>query len=179
MQESIMFLSENFSKHFESLVDPRKNNHNKRHNLSDILVLVILSVICGADDWVSVEQFGKDKKDFLKKFLKFPHGIPSHDTIGDLFSRLSTDEFSKCFLSWINSIIETKNGDIIPIDGKQLRRSHDKNNSKAAIHMVSAWSSKNQVVLGQYKLKRKRSYMVGLKKENAQLFLQHIFQNSN
>jgi predicted transposase YbfD/YdcC len=157
-----MFLSENFSKHFESLADPRKNNHNKRHNLSDILVLVILGVICGADDWVSVEQFGKDKKDFLTKFLKLPHGIPSHDTIGDLFSRLSIDEFSKCFLRWINSIIETKNGDIIPIDGKQLRRSHDKNNSKAAIHMVSAWSSKNQVVLGQYKIDEKSNEITAI-----------------
>ncbi|HXT83488.1 MAG TPA: ISAs1 family transposase [Verrucomicrobiae bacterium] len=157
-----MFLSENFSKHFEFLVDPRKNNHNKRHNLSDILVLVILSVICGADDWVSVEQFGKDKKDFLKKFLKLPHGIPSHDTIGDLFSRISIDEFSKCFLSWINSLIETENGDIIPIDGKTLRGSHDKKNSKAAIHMVSAWSSKNQVVLGQYKVNEKSNEITAI-----------------
>lgn len=157
-----MFLSENFSRHFVSLVDPRKNNHNKRHNLSDILILVILSVICGADDWVSVEQFGKEKKDFLKKFLKLPHGIPSHDTIGDLFSRISIDEFSKCFLSWINSIIETKNGDIIPIDGKTLRRSHDKNNSKSAIHMVSAWSSKNQVVLGQYKINEKSNEITAI-----------------
>jgi predicted transposase YbfD/YdcC len=157
-----MFLSENFSRHFVSLVDPRKNNHNKKHNLSDILVLVILSVICGADDWVSVEQFGKDKKDFLKKFLKLPYGIPSHDTIGDLFSRVSTDEFSKCFLSWINSLIETKNGDIIPIDGKTLRRSHDKNNSKAAIHRVSAWSSKNQVVLGQYKTAEKSNEITAI-----------------
>lgn len=157
-----MFLSENFSNHFESLVDPRKNNHNKRHDLNDILVLVILSVICGADDWVSVEQFGKDKKDFLKKFLKLPYGIPSHDTIGDLFSRISTDEFSKCFLSWINSIIETKNIDIIPIDGKTLRRSHDKNNSKAVIHMVSAWLSKNQVVLGQYKTNEKSNEITAI-----------------
>jgi predicted transposase YbfD/YdcC len=157
-----MFLSENFSRHFVSLVDPRKNNHNKRHNLSDILVLVILAVICGADDWVSIEQFGKEKKDFLKEFLKLPHGIPSHDTIGDLFSRLSIDEFSKCFLSWINSIIETKNGDIIPIDGKTLRRSHDKNNSRSAIHMVSAWSSKNQVVLGQYKVNEKSNEITAI-----------------
>lgn len=157
-----MFLSENFSRHFVSLTDPRKNNHNKRHNLGDILVLVILSVICGADDWVSVEEFGKEKKDFLKKFLKLPYGIPSHDTIGDLFSRISIDEFSKCFLSWINSLIETKNGDIIPIDGKTLRRSHDKNNSKAAIHMVSAWSSKNQVVLGQYKVDEKSNEITAI-----------------
>lgn len=157
-----MFLSENFSRHFVSLTDPRKDNHNKRHNLSDILVLVILSVICGADDWVSVESFGKEKKDFLRTFLKLPYGIPSHDTIGDLFSRISIDEFSKCFLSWINSLIETKNGDIIPIDGKTLRRSYDKNNSKAAIHMVSAWSSKNQVVLGQYKVNEKSNEITAI-----------------
>lgn len=123
---------------------------------------MILAVICGADDWVSVEEFGKEKKDFLKKFLKLPYGIPSHDTIGDLFSRLSIDEFSKCFLSWINSLIQTKNGDIVPIDGKTLKRSHDKNNSKSAIHMVSAWSSKNQVVLGQYKVSEKSNEITAI-----------------
>jgi hypothetical protein len=160
--ESMMFLSENFSRHFISLNDPRKNNHNKRHKLGDILVLVILAVICGADDWVSVEEFGKEKKDFLKKFLELPYGIPSHDTIGDLFSRLSIEEFSKCFLSWISSLIKIKNGDIITIDGKTLRRSHDKNNSKTAIHIVSAWSSKNQVVLGQCKVNEKSNEITAI-----------------
>ncbi len=157
-----MVLSENFSRHFTSLNDPRKDTHNKRHKLGDILVLVILAVICGADDWVSVEEFGKEKKDFLKTFLELPYGIPSHDTIGNLFSRLSIEELSRCFLSWINSLIQIKNGDIIPIDGKTLRRSHDKNNSKAAIHMVSAWSTKNQVVLGQYKVDEKSNEITAI-----------------
>jgi len=159
--ESIM-LSENFTKHFISLIDPRKNNHNKRHKLCDILIITILAVICGADDWVAVVLFAKGKKKFLKKFLELPNGIPSHDTIDDLFSRISIEELESCFTSWINSLIQIKNGDIIPIDGKTLRRSHDKKNSKSAIHMISAWSTKNQVVLGQYKVNEKSNEITAI-----------------
>jgi predicted transposase YbfD/YdcC len=151
-----------FSTHFSTLKDPRKNTHNKRHKLGDILVLTILAVICGADSWVDVEYFGKAKKEWLKTFLELPHGVPSHDTIGDLFARLSIEEFSKSFLSWINSLILSKAGDIIPIDGKTLRRSHDKNAFKAAIHIVSAWSSKNQVVLGQCKVDDKSNEITAI-----------------
>src|ERR1700731_1540270 len=110
--------SGSFSNHFIALKDPRKNNHNKLHKLGDILVLTILAVICGADSWVDVEEFGKAKEDWLKTFLELTNGIPSHDTIGDLFSRLSTREFEACFLSWVNSLVTSSGGDIIPIDGK-------------------------------------------------------------
>ncbi len=121
-----MLLSENFSRHFISLDDPRKNNHNKRHKLSDILVLSILAVICGADDWVSVEQFGNDKKILLKKFSELPYGIPSHDTIGDFFARLDPEQLQSCFLKWIQLLFRMSAGEIIAIDGKQLRHSYDK-----------------------------------------------------
>lgn len=146
--------SDSFASYFTTLKDPRKNNHNKLHKLGDILVLTILAVICGADSWVDVEEFGKAKEDWLKTFLELPNGIPSHDTIGDLFSRLSTREFEACFLSWVNSLVTSSGGDIIPIDGKTARRSHNKGkkgDGKSAIHIVSAWSTRNQMVLGQYK----------------------------
>lgn len=149
-----MQLSEKFSKHFTTLADPRKNNRNKLHKLGDILVLTILAIICGADSWVEIEEFGKEKIEWLKKFLELSHGIPSHDTIGDLFARLSTREFENCFLSWVNSLIEVRMGDIIPIDGKTARRSHNKGkkgDGRSAIHVVSAWSTQHQMVLGQYK----------------------------
>lgn len=146
--------SEDFLNHFLPLNDPRKNNRNKLHKLGDILILTILAVICGADSWVEVEEFGEDKIEWLKTFLELPHGIPSHDTIGDLFSRLSIREFEACFLNWVNSLIKVSGGDIIPIDGKTARRSHNKGakgDGKSAIHIVSAWSMRNQMVLGQYK----------------------------
>ncbi len=146
--------SEKFLNHFLSLNDPRKNTRNKLHKLGDMLILTILAVICGADSWVEVEEFGEAKIKWLKTFLELPYGIPSHDTIGDLFSRLSIREFETCFLSWVNSLVKISGGDIIPIDGKTVRRSHnkgEKGNGKSAVHIVSAWSTQNQMVLGQYK----------------------------
>jgi predicted transposase YbfD/YdcC len=155
----------NFSAHFASLTDPRKNNHNKHHKLGDILILTILAVICGADSWVEIEEFGKDKIEWLKTFLELPHGIASHDTIGDLFARLSIREFESCFLSWINSLVKISGGDIIPIDGKTARRSHnkgEKGDGKSAIHVVSAWSTRNQMVLGQYKTDEKSNEITAI-----------------
>lgn len=140
---------ENLLSHFSSITDPRKENHNKRHQLGDILVLTILAVICGADNWVEVETFGNEKIEFLNSFLELPHGIPSHDTLGDVFARLSIRELENSFLSWINALVESKNGEIIAIDGKTLRRSHNRKKGQGAIHMVSAWASRNQLVLGQ------------------------------
>jgi predicted transposase YbfD/YdcC len=150
---------------FSTLNDPRKNNHNKRHKLGDILILTLLAVICGADGWVEVEEFGNAKKDWLKTFLELPYGIPSHDTIGNLFARLCIREFEKCFLSWVNTLVKSSNGDIIPIDGKTIRRSHnkgEKGDGKSAIHIVSAWSTQNQMVLGQYKTDEKSNEITAI-----------------
>lgn len=157
-----MPLSSEFTRHFINLKDPRKQTQNKRHLLEDILVLSLLAVICGADDWVSVSQFGKDKKEWLKTFLKLPNGIPSHDTFGEVFSRLSIREFEQCFLNWINSLVNIEGGDIIAIDGKTLRRSHDRKKGHAAIHMISAWSTKNQLVLGQRKVDDKSNEITAI-----------------
>jgi predicted transposase YbfD/YdcC len=131
--------------------DPRKDTHNKRHHLADILVLTILASLCGAQTWTDVEEFGKAKEEWLKTFLKLPNGIPSHDTIGDLYSRLCPSQLQEGFLSWVQSLVGVNKGDIIPIDGKTLRRSYDRAKGRGAIHMVSAWSSANGLVLGQLK----------------------------
>jgi predicted transposase YbfD/YdcC len=157
-----MNLSKNFLTHFSCVIDPRKETHNKRHQLTDILVLTILASLCGAQTWVDVEEFGESKEDWLKMFLKLPNGIPSHDTIGDLYARLSPSELQKGFLSWIQSIVEVSGGDIIPIDGKTLRRSYDRANGRGAIHMVSAWSSANGVVLGQLKTEEKSNEITAI-----------------
>lgn len=136
---------------FSELDDPRKERHSSRHLLIDILMLTILAVICGADSWVAVERFGYSKEEWLKEFLEFPHGIPSHDTIGDFFARLNSEQLQSCFLKWIQSLFNISNGEIIAIDGKTLRHSYDTASSRPAIHMVSAWACQNRIVLGQVK----------------------------
>ena len=158
-----MSLSETFLMHFAELDDPRLDHHrNKRHLLSDILVLTILAVICGADSWVDVENFGHSKEVWLKTFLKLPHGIPSHDTIGRLFSLLDPKQLQNCFLSWINSLVSTHEGEIIAIDGKALRNSYNRRGSRGALHMISAWAVNNRLVLGQLKTKEKSNEITAI-----------------
>jgi len=157
-----MSLSTNFLIHFSELIDPRKNNHNKRHLLSDILVLTILASLCGAETWTDVEEFGKAKDEWLRTFLQLPNGIPSHDTIGDLYSRLSPSQLQSCFLSWVQSMVQVRSGDIIPIDGKTVKRSFDRKDGRGAIHMVSAWSSANGLVLGQLKTAEKSNEITAI-----------------
>lgn len=134
---------EQFKTYFSSMTAPRitNHNHNHRHLLSDILLLTVIAVICGADSWVAVEAFGKDRIDFLKTFLKLENGIPSHDTLGDLFARLEPGEFQACFIQWVQSLCKISNGDIVAIDGKTLRHSFRDNERHSAIHMVSAWAA--------------------------------------
>lgn len=157
-----MAVSETFSEHFSELIDPRIDNANKRHDMMDILVLTILAVICGADGWVDVEAFGKAKYDWLKAFLKLPHGIPSHDTIGRFFALLDPLQLQACFMSWVNSLVTVSQGEIIAIDGKTLRHSYDSSKNKGAIHMVSAWAQQNRMVLGQRKVDSKSNEITAI-----------------
>ena len=136
--------------HFSGLEDPRSDN--RRHLLLDIIVIAICAAICGADTWTDVELFGKAKEEWFKSFLHLPHGIPSHDTFGRVFALLDPEQFQQCFRAWILAVEERTQGQIIALDGKQLRRSHDKALGKKAIYMVSAWASENSLVLGQRKV---------------------------
>jgi len=136
------------AEHFESVEDPRIER-SKEHLLIDILTIAILAVICGADGWVGMETYGNSKQDWLKTFLALPNGIPSHDTFARVFARLEPEQLQGSFLSWVRSISQITDGEIIPIDGKRVRRSYDKGKGKGAIHMVSAWASQNRLVLGQ------------------------------
>jgi predicted transposase YbfD/YdcC len=133
---------------FASLVDPRINR-TKRHQLLDIVLIAICAVICGAEGWVDVAAFGKTKKAWLTSFLALPHGIPSHDTFGRVFAALDADAFQRCFLEWVQAVSVLTAGQVIAIDGKTLRRSHDRRKGKAALHLVSAWATANRLVLGQ------------------------------
>lgn len=147
---------------FNEVDDPRENKHSSRHLLSDILALTILAVICGADTWVAVEKFGYAKLDWLRTFLKLPNGIPSHDTIGNLFARLDPRQLQDCFLRWVNELFHFSEGEIIAIDGKTLRSSYDTASSRPAIHMVSAWACKNRFVLGQLKTDSKSNEVTAI-----------------
>jgi predicted transposase YbfD/YdcC len=150
-----------FGKHFSELKDPRKEDQ-VRHKLMDIFVIAICGIICGADGWKAIEAYGKAKMPWLRTFLELPHGIPSHDTFGRVFSLISPVQLEKCFLSWVQDIVKISNNQVIPIDGKTLRRSHHKSAGKKAIHMVSAWAAANHVVLGQLKTEEKSNEITAI-----------------
>lgn len=136
-------------KYFSQITDPRRDN--RRHKLIDIITISICAVICNADSFEHIAEFGKAKYDWLKGFLELPHGIPSADTFERVFARIDPEEFKDAFMKWVKAISALAKGEIISIDGKSLRRSHDKSNGKSMIHMVSAWASANGIVLGQRK----------------------------
>jgi len=151
------------AKHFSKVKDPRIDR-TKRHRLLDILIIAICAVICGADSWVDIELFGKTKIEWLKTFLKLPNGIPSHDTFGRVFAALNPQEFESSFMEWVQAINLLTQGQVIAIDGKQLRGSHDRGIGKNAIYMVSAWATENQLVLGQRKVDDKSNEITAIPK---------------
>lgn len=141
-------------KQFENLEDPR-TEYLIEHRLLDIVGITICAVICGADSWVEIEEYGISKSEWLRGFLELPNGIPSHDTISRLFAQLDPEKLQSCFLSWIKTIAQLTSGEIIAIDGKTGRHSYDRGKNQGAIHMVSAWASQNHLVLGQVKVEEK------------------------
>ena len=134
--------------HFSTLEDPRDAS-KRRHKLIDMVVIAIAAVICGADDWVGVAAFGRAKETWFRQFLELPNGIPAHDTFGRVFSLLAPGAFEQCFRAWVTSIRQVLPGEIVAIDGKTVRRSHDRAAGLAPLHLVSAWATANRVVLGQ------------------------------
>ena len=136
------------TKHFATLNDPRVDR-TKPHTLEASLTIAICAIVCGADDWVAVQAWGKAKRPWLEKFLEPPHGIPAHDTFGRLFARLDPQQFQTCFVNWMRAIAKRTQRQMVAMDGKKLRRSHDRALGKAAIGMVSVWATANRVVLGQ------------------------------
>jgi predicted transposase YbfD/YdcC len=159
----IIMAETSIAAHFAALPDPRVDRM-KLHSLHDILVIAICAILCGADDWASIELFGKAKESWFRKFLDLPHGIPSHDTFGRVFAALDAEAFSKCFVSWIQAIAELSCGEVVAIDGKTLRRTFDRAAEKAAVHMVSAWASANRMVLGQVKTADKSNEITAIPK---------------
>jgi len=147
--------------HFAELDDPRDENKTD-HKLIDIVVIAICAMICGAEGWTDVQAFGEAKEDWFRQFLELEHGIPSHDTFGRFFALLNPKRFQECFMSWVRAVFEKTNGQVVPIDGKTVRRSHDRRSNKSAIHMVSAWAGENGLVLGQVKTDEKSNEITAI-----------------
>ena len=147
--------------HFAPLPDPRVER-TKRHALLDIVTVAICAVIAGADSWVAIETFGRRKEAFLRQFLTLPNGIPSHDTFGRVFAALDPAAFESCFLAWVQATVQATAGQVVAIDGKTLRRSHDRAAGKGPLHLVSAWASANHVVLGQVAVDEKSNEITAI-----------------
>ena len=136
-----------------SLIKDPRVNRTKDHELVDILVLAICALLCRAETFNDMEDFGKAKYDWFKTFLSLPHGIPSHDTFNRVFQELDPKEFQQAFLNWTQSLRAAIPGEIVAMDGKALRRALTE--SKNPRHIVSAWAEDNGLVLGQLKVDEK------------------------
>ena len=141
----------NIQQHFGDLEDPRSGD-NISHPLINIITISICAVICGANSWVDVEQFGKAKQSWFEQFLEMPHGIPSDDTIGRIFRLLDPVAFEAHFRAWTQHMCDLLQGEVVAVDGKQLRRSKDGSLGADGIYMVNAWATENQLSLARAKV---------------------------
>lgn len=146
--------------HFEEVREPRQYGKID-HPLINIIFITICGVLCGADDWVAITEFGQAQEKWLSKYLNLKNGIPSHDTFGRTFAVIDGQEFQQGFLNWMSQVSQVVEG-VIAVDGKQLRRSHDRGIGKEAIHMVSAWAVANGLVLGQRKVADKSNEITAI-----------------
>jgi predicted transposase YbfD/YdcC len=136
------------ARHFGGLQDPRLKRR-RLHNLCDMIAIALCAVICGAESWEDVAEYGRQKRAWLRTFLCLANGIPSHDTFNRVFRLLRPDHFQACFARWMQALVESTAGRIVAIDGKTLRHSFDRAAGKSALHMISAWAVENGVSLGQ------------------------------
>ncbi len=148
--------------HFADLTDPRRRRVT--YPLVNIVTIAICAVICGADDFVAIAKFGRAKRKWLSRFLNLKDGIPSHDRFNAILAAIKPAEFEACLLSWITSLHEITQGQLVAIDGKTLRRSFDTATGKSAIHMVSAWATANHISLGQVTVDEKSNEITAIPK---------------
>jgi|SRR6266487_4641171 len=145
---------------FAHVEDPRMER-TKLHRLRDIIIIAICGVICGADGWVGIEEFGKAKEVWLTELLQLPNGIPSHDTFGHVFAHIDPKQFEASFVEWVQRISGSIE-EVIAIDGKTSRRTHDHAAGKKALHLVSAWAVENRLVLAQLATEEKSNEITAI-----------------
>lgn len=156
-----MLAKANIFEHFEELPDPRMDRQ-KRHSLMDILFISVCAVICGGTSFVDMYDFGVAKEEWFREHLELPNGIPSHDTFRRVFSIIDADAFRRCFMNWTQAMSEVTGGDVIAFDGKTLRRSFDTATGLSAIHVINAWSSENDLCIGQLKVDGKSNEITAM-----------------
>jgi predicted transposase YbfD/YdcC len=149
------------SEHFATLEDPRVER-TKLHPLLTVVTVALCAVICGAETWEDIAEFGKAKVEWLSSFLELPNGIPSHDTFNRVFQALDPKQFQTCFLNWMKAVSEVLPTQVIALDGKTVRGSRDEPNGNAAIHMVSAWAASNRLVLAQVRVDAKSNEITAI-----------------
>ena len=133
---------------FADLPDPRIER-TRKHNLLDILTIAIFAVVAGADSFTDMAEYGKAKVEWLRGFLALPNGIPSHDTFGRVFGLLDPERFAGGLTEWVMQSVALVPAQQIAVDGKTLRRSHDRMRGEGALHLVSAWATESGIALGQ------------------------------
>lgn len=157
LSEAVVFL-----RHFEGLPDPRQRA-KVVYPLDEVLLLCLLAVLAGAEAITDIARFGEKKRELLRRFRPFADGTPAHDHLGDILAALDAEAFQRCFAAWVASVIGTTVAEeVIAIDGKTLRRSHDRKRGQAAIHMVSAFAARQRLVLGQVKVAEKANEIVAI-----------------
>lgn len=149
-----------FIESFEELEDPRQRG-KVLYPLDEVLLLVLLGVLACCESWVEIAKFGEKKLELLRRFRPFKDGTPSHDQLGDIFAVLDAEQFQSCFIAWVSRLVGLAPG-IVAIDGKTLRRSYQEGGAKAPIHMISAWSAGQNLVLGQMKVADKSNEIVAI-----------------
>lgn len=163
--------SRSLLEHFAGLTDPRRER-TRRHPLLSIIAIAICAVVAGAESWDDIELFGVTKAAWFASFLDLPHGIPSHDTFNRVFAALDPEQCRAGFARWIAAIAAVLPAQVIALDGKTVRRSHDRRTGSAAIHMVSAWAATNRLVLAQAKVNDKSNEITALPQVLRQLALE-------
>lgn len=162
--------SPSFIEAFSFVPDPRSSK-SRRHPLINIIVIAYCGVLCGADNWVAIETWAKAKRTWLEGFLDLSNGVPSHDTFGRVFSILSPDAMQRAFVTWTRGLDVDLQGRVVAIDGKTMRRSHDRSRNRSPVHMVNAWCTEAGVALGQVATDQKSNEITAIPQLLETLFL--------
>jgi len=150
-----------FFDYFSIIYDPREDG-KVRHKLIDILFIVVAATVCRCDEWDEIEEWAIAKEEWLKKYLELPNGIPSWYTIGRVMDIIDPKQFEKCFVEWMKEVTQFRAGDVVAIDGKTMRGTANKSAGKKAIHIVSAWCSRDKLILGQVKTDEKSNEITAI-----------------
>ena len=156
--------SARLDRHFASLTDPRRGKVT--YPLINIVAIALCATIAGADDFVAIADWARQKKDWLGEFLDLSRGIPSHDRFNAIFRAIKPEQFERCLVAWITELhkVVVGQGQVVPIDGKTMRQSFDKATGKSALHMVSAWATTQKISLGQVAVAEKSNEITAIPK---------------